>query len=87
MTVYLIYLAIINLLTYILYAIDKRRARQGKYRIKEFHLLVLSLIGGAFGGYFSMLHNHHKTRKWYFVLINIFGIITYVYIGYLIYQL
>lgn len=57
-----VYLFVINVLTFDLYAIDKRRAIFDKWRIPEFCLLGLAVIGGAYGAGSGMLLFHHKTR-------------------------
>lgn len=72
---------IVNLITFIFYGIDKSRARKKKWRIKEFILLAMGLLGGGLGGLIGMKFFHHKTRKFYFYLINILGIIFWIYIG------
>ena len=57
-----VYLFVINVLTFGLYAIDKRRAVYDKWRISELCLLGLAVIGGAYGAGMGMLLFHHKTR-------------------------
>lgn len=72
------YLIIISIFTFFIYSIDKRRSKQkNKRRISEKTLLTLSIMGGAFGGYLAMIIKHHKTKHWYFVIINILGIVGY----------
>jgi len=66
-TVLLIYLAVINLLTFIVYGADKRRARKGKWRVPEKTLFLLPLLGGSIGALLGMRVFHHKTKHWYFV--------------------
>ena len=56
------YLLILNVLTFILYGIDKRRARNGEWRIPEAVLLGLAVIGGSIGALVGMETWHHKTR-------------------------
>lgn len=58
----LIYLAAITLFTFIVYGIDKRRAKKGRWRIPESTLLLLAVIGGSIGAYLGMKVWHHKTR-------------------------
>ena len=77
------YLIVINIITFILYGLDKLFAIKEKRRISERTLLVLPLIGGIIG-IFSMYIFHHKTKKWYFNLICIISLILW---GYLIYYL
>ena len=65
-----IYLAAINLVTFVSFAWDKHVAASGndyRRRAPEARLLGLSLIGGAVGGLLAMSIARHKTQKWYFV--------------------
>ncbi len=66
MKYFLLYLAVINLVTFVLYGVDKRRARREQWRIPEKTLLLLPLIGGSVGGILGMRVFHHKTKHWYF---------------------
>ena len=66
-TVLLVWLAVINLLTFIVYVADKRRARKGKWRVPEKTLFLLPLLGGSIGALLGMRVFHHKTKHWYFV--------------------
>ena len=65
--------AIISLITFILYGVDKRRSKRDKWRIPERVLIGFSLLGGGVGGWLGMKLFRHKTRHWYFHLINILG--------------
>ncbi len=60
------WLIIINIITFAVFGIDKKKAIDGKFRISEATLFVFSLLGGSFGGLIAMYAFHHKTRKWYF---------------------
>ena len=62
-----VYLAAINLATFIVYGADKRRARKGKWRGPEKTLFLLPLLGGSIGALLGMRVFHHKTKHWYFV--------------------
>ena len=62
----LAYLALINLLTFVFYGVDKRRAQKGAWRISEKTLLLLPLLGGSIGGILGMRVFRHKTKHWYF---------------------
>ena len=66
-TVLLVWLAVIYLLTFIVYGADKRRARKGKWRVPEKTLFLLPLLGGSIGALLGMRVFHHKTKHWYFV--------------------
>lgn len=64
----LIYLVIINLITFLAMYIDKKRAKWGKWRIKESTLFTLVLLGGGIGGIAGMHTFRHKTKKMRFVI-------------------
>ena len=80
MTITRYYLIGINILTFILYALDKFFAQHDMYRIPEKVLLVLSCLGGCYGGLLSMHMFHHKTKKYIFNLVNIIAIVAYTYV-------
>ena len=75
MPLYLIYLIVLSLITFFVYVTDKKKAQTGAWRVPEATLLLLSFIGGAVGGYAAMQLARHKTKKWYFHLVNIIGIL------------
>lgn len=58
----LLYLAAVNLLAFVLYGVDKLKARQGRWRISEATLLLLAAIGGALGAWVGMQLWRHKTQ-------------------------
>ena len=72
---YLIYLTAVSVITFFAYAVDKGKAKRGKWRISEKALLSLSFFGGALGGYLAMNLVRHKTKKWYFHFVHIVGLI------------
>ena len=45
---------------------DKRKARNGRWRVPEATLFLLALLGGALGATLGMHLFHHKTKHWYF---------------------
>lgn len=57
----LIYLVAINLITFIIYGIDKFKAKKNWWRIPEATLLILAAIGGSIGAWLGMKVWHHKT--------------------------
>ncbi len=57
----LIFFAGLNLATFIVYGIDKRKAKKDKWRIPEFTLLLLAVLGGSLGAWAGMKAFHHKT--------------------------
>lgn len=54
---------VVSLVTYIVYAVDKRRAEAGAWRIPESTLHVLELIGGWPGAFIAQRRLRHKIRK------------------------
>lgn len=83
----IIYVILINIIAFITYGIDKRKAKKNRFRIKEATLLLLALIGGSVGALFGMYTFRHKTKKWYFkfgipmILILQVGLIGYIKIN------
>lgn len=57
----LIYLAAVNLVTFVMYGIDKYKAKKAKWRIPEATLLLMAAIGGSIGAWTGMQVWHHKT--------------------------
>ena len=57
----LYYLIVITIVTFLVYGIDKWKAKQGSWRISEASLLILAVIGGSIGALFGMKVWHHKT--------------------------
>jgi uncharacterized membrane protein YsdA (DUF1294 family) len=57
----LYYLIAVNVLTFIAYGLDKRKARRKRWRIPETTLLGLAVVGGSVGAWIAMHIFHHKT--------------------------
>ena len=57
----LYYLIVINVVTFLVYGIDKWKAKKGSWRISEATLLILAAIGGSIGALLGMKIWHHKT--------------------------
>lgn len=66
---------ILSVITFFMYGIDKFKAQRGKWRISEKALLISSFIGGAVGGFLAMQLFRHKTKHWYFNVVNILGLV------------
>jgi uncharacterized membrane protein YsdA (DUF1294 family) len=78
-------LLLINLVTLVLYGVDKRKAIKGKWRIPEKVLLLWSLVG-PWGGFTGMKLFHHKTNKKKFsIIVPIFMVLHVALCGGLIY--
>lgn len=57
----IVYLVVINVVTFFLYGMDKWKAKRSKWRISEATLLGLAVIGGSIGAWLGMKVWHHKT--------------------------
>lgn len=55
--------AIINIISFVLMALDKYYAVKGKWRISEMTLILISLFGGSIGTLIGMIICKHKTSK------------------------
>lgn len=61
-----VYLLAINLVTFLVYGADKRKAKKDRWRVPEKTLFLLAIIGGSIGALAGMYVFHHKTKHWYF---------------------
>lgn len=83
MSNYLYYLFVINMISFILYGIDKLLAILKKNRISERWLFFLSLIGGPLGCILGMFVFRHKVKKLKFYLWNFIMLIGWCYLTYM----
>ena len=80
----LYYLIVINVVTFLVYGIDKWKAKQGSWRISEDTLLTLAVIGGSIGALLGIKIWHHKTmHKKFKYGLPLILIIQIILIGYL----
>ena len=56
------YLVIINIITFLVYGIDKWKARKSLWRIREASQLMLAVLGGSIGAWLGIKVWHHKTQ-------------------------
>ena len=70
------YLLIANLYLFGLMGYDKYQAVRKKWRVPEWNLLFMGLIGGGIGGLIAQRVFHHKTRKRKFYIFFAFGVIV-----------
>ena len=56
------YLLAINALSFILFGLDKYKAKKGKWRISEATLLMMAVFGGSIGAWIGMRLWHLKTK-------------------------
>ena len=70
MKLFLAFIGVMSLITFVAFGIDKLKAKRGSSRISERRLLLLSLIGGAAGAMCVMLLFRHKTQHLKFILLE-----------------
>ncbi len=82
----IIYLIVVNLLTFGLYGMDKRAAINKRWRVPEKSFHIMHVVGGSPAAYFAQRYFRHKTRKesfqteyWLIVILQILGIAYYIY--------
>ena len=76
---YLGWLAVLSSITFLFYGFDKGQAKAGGWRIPEFVLHGLALLGGFPGGWAGRSIFRHKTQKGFFTFILIIS--TAIHLG------
>ena len=71
-------IAFMSIVSFILYGVDKRKAKREAWRIPEAVLLGWGFFGGACGALCAMKFFRHKTKHWYFWAVNILGLILHI---------
>ena len=88
LTYFQIYLLIVNILAFILYAYDKfqsLKSTKNIQRVSEKKLLFTTLLGGTVGSTLAMIILRHKTKKMSFIIkfsvvVIIQAIVIFLYI-------
>ena len=81
------YYVFMNILTFVIYGVDKHKAKEGKWRIPERTLILLAVFGGFAGALAGMLIWHHKTRKKkFYITIPVLTVINIIFIIFCLYQ-
>ena len=81
---YLIFIAVMSLIAFVLYLSDKVKAKQRAWRIPEKVLLGIGFFGGAIGALAGMQIFRHKTKHVYFYIVNLLGLVLQGALAYLI---
>lgn len=86
-TVFLIYyFLIINVLAFVLYGVDKRRAIRNQYRIRESVLLWMARLGGGVESWLGIKTFRHKTKHTKFrIVVPLWIVIWVAVIAYIVY--
>jgi uncharacterized membrane protein YsdA (DUF1294 family)/cold shock CspA family protein len=64
-------------ITYVTYAVDKRRAKQNRWRISEATLHLLDLLGGWPGAFIAQRRLRHKVSKMSYQIVFWFIVLAY----------
>lgn len=64
----LAYLAVVNIIGFLIMGLDKAKAKRNAWRIPEKTFFIVSLLGGGLGSWIGMYTFRHKTKHWYFVI-------------------
>ena len=85
-TIIIGYAIVINVITLLMYGIDKWKAKHSKWRIPEATLLIMAAVGGSIGAWMGIKLFHHKTlhKKFKYgvpaILILQLTIIVFIYL-------
>ncbi len=83
----LIVMAAMSLISFIVFGIDKAKAKAGAWRISEAALFLLAICGGGVGAFLGMKVFRHKTQHTQFVIgIPAIMIIQLIALGILIWR-
>ncbi len=63
-----IYLAAANIVSFVMFGIDKSRAKRRAWRISEAALLISAAVGGSVGAIAGMIVFRHKTKHMKFLI-------------------
>lgn len=72
------YYVLLNIAAFILYGLDKWKARRDKWRIPEKMLLLTAFLGGGCGAFLGMQIFRHKTRHVLFILLVPLSIVLHI---------
>ncbi len=75
---------LINILAFIIFSLDKHYAIKNQQRFSEKSLHALSILGGFVGAFCAMFIFHHKIKKFQFLLIQLFILIGWIILAYII---
>lgn len=60
--------AVMTVLGFVVMGIDKAKAKEGKWRIKEAALFAFAILFSGVGTTLGMYVFRHKTKHWYFAV-------------------
>ncbi len=79
-----LYILLINVISFILFFVDKQKAKNRQWRISESKLLFFALIGGSLGEILGMKIFRHKTKTpKFYIGLPIILIVNFIFFYYL----
>ena len=76
---YLVVVAVMSLVCFIAYGLDKRQAANGGRRVSERTLHLMAFLGGWPGALIGQRHFRHKTQKMTFRIV--FWMVVVLHVG------
>lgn len=80
-----LWIACMSVIAFACYGIDKKKAIDHAWRIRESTLILLAFTGGAPGALLGMRVFHHKTRHWKFRILVPLALILWIMIAVYLY--
>ncbi len=81
----LIYLLSLNIISFVIFGIDKWKAKNNKWRISENLLILISFIGGATGSLMGMVVFKHKlSKKKFYIGVPVFIVLNWIILIYMV---
>lgn len=82
MKIFLVFYALMTIVTFVLYGVDKSKAKKGKWRIPEKTLLLFAACFGGLGAFLGMKIFRHKTKHTSFkIIVPVSMIIQFILIA------
>ena len=82
MKIFLVFYALMTIVTFVLYGVDQAKAKKGKWRIPEKTLLLFAACFGGLGAFLGMKIFRHKTKHTSFrILVPVCMILQFILIA------
>lgn len=80
-------IAVINIIAFFMYGLDKSKAKRGAWRIPEATLLGIAFFGGALGAFLGMKVFRHKTKHvQFFIGVPVMLVLQIALAAFLVYK-
>lgn len=82
----LLYLFVANVVTFVIFGIDKQKAIKHEWRIPEGSLMGFAALGGALGALLGMKFYRHKTKHAKFTVGVPLILVTHIFLLIMLYM-